>query len=254
MICFSFTLICHIFLRMKIVFLKVTHPKSLGRFGRFKRVLQEEDDDWAILSPSPRELLVSIKFLSRVKNSTCLLLSQEGHGGLELCRVQGVRRSLCSRQNTCFVDNISFPKKDLQQFTNQTSVVLMRYLAKNQDQICPKVMVFCTCGPPTLYSPCQASRSSDHRFPGVFSSQHDLICHLGFGFVIQPNLHNLANTAVETLSQFSPWTDHHTSSSRAARYKSPPPKLTWSISTLSIFYVSQIVELQTQGKSNSKEI
>ena len=199
MICFQFTLICHNFLRMKIVFLKVTHPKSLGRFGRFKRVLQEEDDDWAILSPSPRVLLVSIKFLSRVKNGTCLLLSQEGHGGLELSRVQGVRRSFCSRQNTCAVDNISFPKKDLQQFTNQTSVVLMRYLAKNQDQICPKVMVFCTCGPPTLYSPRQASCSSDHRFPGVFSSQHDLICHLGFRFVIQPNLHNLANTAVETL-------------------------------------------------------
>ena len=102
---------------MKIVFLKVTHPKSLGRFGRFKRVLQEEDDDWAILSPSPRGLLVSIKFLSRVKNGTCLLLSQEGHGGLELSRVQRVRRSFCSRQNTCCVDNISFPKKVLQQFT-----------------------------------------------------------------------------------------------------------------------------------------
>ena len=123
---------------MKIVFLKVTHPKSLGRFGRFKRVLQEEDDDWAILSPSPRELLVSIKFLSRVKNGTCLLLSQEGHGGLELSRVQGVRRSFCSRQNTCAVDNISFPKKDLQQFTNQTSVVLMRYLAKKSGLDLPK--------------------------------------------------------------------------------------------------------------------
>ena len=37
-----------------------THPKSLGRLGRLSRVLQEDDEDWAILSPSPDEELSNI--------------------------------------------------------------------------------------------------------------------------------------------------------------------------------------------------
>ena len=31
----------------------LTHPKSLGRLGRLSRVLHEDEEDWAILLPSP---------------------------------------------------------------------------------------------------------------------------------------------------------------------------------------------------------